>query len=105
MIVKKKCYFILPFEITKKPTSFCRPFTSYFAEKMSPLTLMKIYLVFNKLDPGTVCIFEGMHQKNITIRMMFGCVEPINDNDVFFCLKKHTKTSSKFDSLSFKMSS
>ena len=61
-ILRKQIAFF--FKLAKKNTFFFRPFTSEIAYKISPITLSKIYLVFNKLDTGYVLILDGIHREH-----------------------------------------
>ena len=57
---------------------------------MSPITLIKIYLVFNKLDAGYVFILEEIYEEKITKGILFGCLEPNNEKDFLFIFIKNT---------------
>ena len=70
------CGFFLSLSSTKLPISIHFP-----SDHLHQNLLIKIYVVFNKLDTGYVCIIEGMHEENITKSILFGCWEPDKEMD------------------------
>ena len=83
------CVFVtFHFKMAKEYTFPFEPFTSHLADNMSPITLTKIYVVFNKPDTCYVCILGGMQEENITNRILFCCLEPKKEKRILSILLK-----------------
>ena len=80
------------------PSTF-QPFSLDCAGKKSPIILTKVYVVFNRLDPGYVCLSVGIHGENNFQNCMSWCVEPNHEQDslcIFIKTRKHHQSLTVF---------
>ena len=55
--------------------------TSDCADNKSTVILTQIFVVFNRLNPSNVCIFQSMYEDNTFTNILCGSLDPKHKHD------------------------